>query len=72
MNLIIVKPFRSTILDRARNWAALSAAHAAHGGVLSYDQAISALNAAAVAGGYQCNARGFVLRRLQRGHVKAA
>ena len=56
------------------NWDALVQAIQAHGGAITYAEAVAAVEAAGKAGGYEktCNARGFVQGRIRNGHVTAA
>jgi len=87
LKLVIVKAFKprtNQLVDRKvdgkgnfaqdNNWDALVKAIQAHGGEISYADAVAAVEAAGKAGGYEktCNARGFVQGRVRNGHVKAA
>lgn len=56
------------------NWDALVAAIQAHGGAITYAEAVQAVLDAGKAGGYEktCNARGFVQGRVRGGHLVAA
>ena len=85
LKLVVVKQFKprtNQLVERKAdgkgnfaqeaNWDALVRAIQAHGGAISYADAVAAVEAAGKAGGYEktCNARGFVQGRVRNGHVK--
>ena len=71
MHYQIVKPFTTKIPERAANWAALCSAVACTGGTATMEQLCTAIVFAAEQRKSSVNARGFVLRRVQRGHLAA-
>ena len=86
LKLVIVKDFKprtdQLVAKKAdnggnypqkHNWDALVAAIQAHGGAITYAEAVQAVLDAGTKGNYPVpNARGFVQARLRNGHVKAA
>ena len=86
LKLVVAKQFKprtDQLVDRKtegkgnfaqqHNWDALVAAIQAHGGVITYAEAVQAVADAAKAGGYEktANARGFVQGRVRNGHLAA-
>jgi hypothetical protein len=84
LTLVVAKEFKPrtnhiTDGDKGRwaqqaNWDALVAAIQAHGGKITYAQAVQAVADNAKANGFEAtaNARGFVQGRVRNGHIKAA
>ena len=87
LKLVVAKQFKprtDQLVDRKaegkgnfaqqHNWDALVSAIQAHGGAITYAEAVQAVADAAKAGGYEktANARGFVQGRVRNGHLAAA